>query len=209
MRSNPGLLAILLLAACGDDGGSPIDSGLHIDAAADASPDADPSLAPLVGTWLKGPDSWSGQMVPKAVFRANGTVTIGDTNPDEGTYSVPTAGRLRMVFASDTIESEFVIGNNHLLLSAMLPQGTVTGLVGTWKSTFMTGGVAGTTTQVINNNNTGSYTLMGPSGSQKWTGTWAAEGTGLVFTATTPSAVTYHYRPIGMAGIGLQLLTKQ
>ncbi len=212
MSSRSCSLVLLLVAACGDDGGggAQVDAAPNLDAAADAAPDADPSIAPLVGTWMKGADSWSGQMIPMVTFRANGTVSIGDTaTPDQGTYTVPSAGRLKMVFGASSTDGEFVIGNNHLLISALLPQGTVTGFVGTWRSAFTANGAMGTETVVINSNNSATYTLMGPSGSQTWTGTWAAEGTGLVFNGTTPSAITYHYRPIGMAGIGTQLFTKQ
>jgi len=210
MQPRFSLFALVVLAACGDDGGgTPVDSGTH-DAAADTAPDADPSIAPLVGTWLKGADSWSGQMIPMVTFRANGTVSLGEeAAASEGTYTVPTPGRLKMVFGTDAQELDFVIGNDHLLLSAMVPQGTVTGLVGTWKTTFTTNGTMGSSTMMIAANNTGAYTLSGPTGSQVWNGTWATEGTGLVFTATTPTALTSHLRPIGMAGIGTQLFTKQ
>ena len=205
------LLAVVMLAACGDDGGNaPIDSAPRIDASADATPDADPSLAPLVGTWMKGADSWSGQMIPMVTFRANGTVSLGDTtSPDEGSYTVPAPGRLKMVFQSSTLEGDFVIGNNHLLLSALLPQGTVAGLVGTWTSTGTTNGAASTVSMAINANNSGAYTITGPAGSQTFTGTWATEGTGIAFTATSPAALALHFRPIGTAGIGTQLFTKQ
>lgn len=210
MQLRTGLWLVVMLAACGDDGaGTPVDSG-RPDAPADASYDADPSIAPLVGTWAKAPESWSGQMITLVTFRPDGTVrTAGGNTSEEGTYSVPSPGRLKLVFGTSTRESNFVVANGRILIDAMLPEGTVNGFVGTWKTSFLQNSAMGTVTLVVMANNTAAYTFGGPTGSQTWNGTWATDGTGFVFDATTPSAITIHFRPIGSQGIGSFLFAKQ
>jgi hypothetical protein len=211
MRVIP-VLVLIALSACGDDGGggggNP-DSGPHIDAPADLALDADPSIAPLVGTWNKAPESWTGQMITIVTFRANGTVSLGDaTGADEGTFTVPMPGKLRMVFPGSTLESDYVLVNDRLMITAFLPQGTVTGLVGMWRN-VTTSTTTGTAVMDIRADMTASYILTGPSGTGTWDGTWVAEGTGFEFTATTPTALSLHFRPIGTAAIGTQLFAKQ
>ena len=130
------LLILAVLGACGDGGGTPaIDAPGHADAAIDAALDADPSIASLIGTWNKAPESDPSQMIPMATFRVNGTVRLGDAaTGNEGTFTVPSPGRVRMVFAH-TLETDFVVTTDHLVLTAFLPQGATTGFVGTWMTT--------------------------------------------------------------------------
>lgn len=207
----------LALSACGDDGKSAPADAAHADARAidaapaDAALDADPSIAPLVGTWVMSTDSWSGQQLTMATFRADGTFTLGGngaSNNDSGTFTVPSPNHLRFA-GTQTIETQFVTDGTHLLLSALPAMGTVTGLVGTWSGQSISGGATATVTVAVNANTSASYTLTGPSGTMTLDGTWVAEGTGLALTTTGTTSITFHFRPIGSLAIGTQLFMKQ
>ena len=205
-------LAISPVAGCGDDGGGggPIDAPTGaIDAAIDgALPDADPSLAPLIGTWNRAPEADQSTGFPTITVRADGTTATTPTGPADGTYLVPAPGRVKLLpTGQQPIETDFVIGNNHLILTAFLPQGTVNGLVGTWKNSAISGTTPSTTTMVVRADLTGTLTFTGPSGSIDMVGTWASESTGFAFTTTSPAA-TYHFRPIGTQAIGYLLFVK-
>ncbi|MBL0216364.1 MAG: hypothetical protein IPQ07_21085 [Myxococcales bacterium] len=209
-------ISLSLVAACGDDGGGggTIDAPVGgIDAAIDgALPDADPSLAPLIGTWNRAPEADQSTGFPTITFRADGTTATTPTGPADGTYLVPAPGRLKLLpTGQQPIETDFVIGNPspnpHLILTAFLPQGTVNGLVGTWKNSTISGTTPSTTTMVVRADLTGTLSFTGPSGSTDMVGTWASESTGFAFTTTSPAA-TYHFRPIGTQAIGYLLFVK-
>jgi len=207
------LLAMFALAACGDDAATPVDSGLNKDAAADARPDASPdaSLAPpLFGDWVKDPDAWTDQFVQGATFRTDGTFTLvrlGD--PVSGNYEVPSSGRLRTFHDDPTKFDElgFVIVNDQLLIDAFLPQGQVTGLVGSWTSSRVTFGQTGTVSLTIAADGTASTLTSSGTTSFPDSGTWVAEGTGLVITFANNHGQA-HFRLLGGA-LGRFLFVKQ
>jgi len=204
---------LLVIAACGDDGNTPVDAGITVDARPDAVPDAsaDANLGmPLVGTWVKSPDAYTDQGYQSLTFRADGTVTIVTPNGTQNrAYVVPAPGRLRIIVGADFQETSFVTLNDQALFDAVLPQGQVTGVVGTWTTTlgFDTGLV--TASLAIAADHTFTGMTMSASDGSTFSGTWAAEGTGLLMTYTTPSAHTEHIRALGALGLGPNLLTKQ
>ena len=193
----------------------PIDAPKSLDAALDASPDAppdaDPSLLPLIGTWNRAPEADPNTGFQSITFTIDGkTMATSGGTTDTGTYSVPMMGRVHLDpdGAGQPIDTDFVVGNNHLILTAFLPQGTPNGNVGTWRNQTTTAGGQATTTMVTNANMSASMTLMGPTGTQTYTGTWVAESTGFAINASSPAAVTYHFRPIGTLAIGYLLFVK-
>ena len=191
------LVASANLAACGDD------------AVAQPAFDAaiDPAIAPLLGDWVKGADSYSGQAYTRVVFRADGTVTLTEgASAQDGTYTVLSSGRVRFVFTNNGFETDVVVANDKLLLGAMLSYGSATGFVGTWSSMYVDGGTPISATMVLAANNTGSYTVTAASAPQTSTGTWSVEGPGFVFTTNIQ---IWHMRAIGARAIGEQLFTKQ
>jgi hypothetical protein len=208
MHGRPALvLCGLLLASCGDDGSqgaidAPAGADAAIDGAADAGFDADPSLLPLIGTWNRAPEADPDTGFDSITFHADGTTAIVDNGGTQtGTFSVPATGRVHLDpdGSPPPIETDFVVGGNHLILTAFLPQGTVTGFVGTWKNETTTGTMPMTTTSIdVRADHTATLML----GTATFVGTWADESTGFVFNATTPIAVTYHFRPIGTQAIG-------
>jgi hypothetical protein len=211
----PAAVVLLALSACGDDGGSTpnIDGPLAIDAAVDAKPmpDADPSLAPLVGTWNRAPEQDPDTGFDSITFTADGkTMTAEGANTETGTYSVPAMGRVSLVpdGAGQTIVTDFVVDHNKLILTAFLPVGTPNGNVGTWTNHTTSGTMMSTATVVTNSDMTASYTLTGPSGTQAFTGTWAAESIGFVLSATQPAPLAFQFRPIGTLAIGYLIFAK-
>ena len=210
------MLALVALAACGDDAGTtpPVDSGAQLDAPADARPDPPPDASfatPLVGTWVKAADAYADQRYQSVTFRADGTATIvRASGASTGPYLVPAPGRVRFINGTSFQETDFVMQNDQLLLEALLPQGQITGFVGTWTSTvqFDTGTYMTRLTLGADHSASGLTTSMS-SGPTTVTGTWAAEGTGFVLTWTDPIDHVEHVRPLGTLGIAAQLLTKQ
>jgi hypothetical protein len=207
------LAVLVLLAACGDDGSSggaidaPKSSDAAIDGAADASLDADPSIAPLVGTWNRAPEADQSTGFESITFHADGTTaTVQPGGTQTGTFSVPSPGRVHIDpdGSPPPIDTDFVIGNNHLILTAFLPQGTTTGFVGTWLDQTTNGSTPSTTSIDVRADHTATLMLNATA----FVGTWADESTGFVFNATTPIAVTYHFRPIGTRAIGYLLFVK-
>jgi hypothetical protein len=208
------LVAMIALAACGDDASTtPVDSGASIDAPADARPDASPDAnlgTPLVGTWVKSPDAYADQDYQSVTFRADGTFTIATPDATRaGTYFVPTPGRLRLVTGADFQETSFVTQGDQILLDAVLPQGQVTGVVGTWTTTIAYDSGMIMASLTIAADNTFSGTSTTPSATTTFSGTWVAEGTGLAMTYSEPVDQTEHVRLLGTLGLGPQLLTKQ
>ena len=206
------LLAVLLLAACGDQSGTtpPVDSAPAIDAPADTRPDAS-FATPLIGTWVKSADAYADQTYRSVTFRADGTATIvRASGTGNGPYLVPAPGRVRFIDGTSFLETEFVTQNDQLLIDALLPQGPVTGFVGTWTGTlvFETGTYMTQLTLGADHSASGRTTSMA-SGTTTVTGTWAAEGTGFALTWTVPIVHVEHVRPLGTLGSGPQLLTKQ
>lgn len=211
----PLAFVLLALSACGDDGGSTphLDGPAAIDAAVDTmtTHDADPSLLPLIGTWNRAPEQDPNTGFASITFTIDGkTMTTNNGMVETGTYSVPAMGRVQLDpdGAGQTLVTDFVVDSNKLILTAFLPVGTPSGNVGTWTNHTTSGTMMSTSTVVTNSNMSASYALTGPSGTQTFTGTWAAESTGFVLNATSPAAVTFHFRPIGNLAIGYLIFVK-
>lgn len=176
---------------------------LHPDAPAvqiDAEIDAPPQLAPLIGTWNLAPEANQDIGLKQVVFHANGTTTVNNNGQSQaGTFSVPSPGRIILGDASGNIESSFLIGDGHLLLTAYLPQGTVTDFVGTWAVVTVQNSQMVTTSLEVRADHTATLTFTSTT-TGSLSGTWATEQNGFAFTNTAGG--TSHYRPIGTQAIG-------
>jgi hypothetical protein len=140
-------------------------------------------------------------------FNADGTfVFVDNGGPETGTYTLPGPGRISTTSGGVTVVTDYVVTSNQLLLGALSPQGTVSGLVGVWSST-MTSTQSGTstTTVTLNSDMTATYAVT-TSGTQSIDGTWVAETGGLALTLT--GLGVQHYKSIGTLGIGILHFTK-
>jgi hypothetical protein len=190
---------VILLAACGgDDVGGAADA-LPADAAA-----IDGAVSPLVGQWSYAGDP--ALPIVSYTFDSDGTfVVVDDGGSEAGTYTLAGPGRLSMTSGGETVVTDYVVTSNQLLLGALIPQGSISGLVGVWSSTAIAQSGTSTTTVTLNSDMTGTLAVT-TSSTQSIDGTWVAETGGLALTLT--GLGVQHYKSIGATGIGLLYFTK-
>ncbi len=194
----------LTLAACGGDD----DPMGGADAATDAALDA--PTAGLVGTWMLLPPNSPELDIGTVTFRADGTSTLGDDPPDHGRYTV--AGNRLTVdpdlpgAAHPTIETDFLLSGSQLMLPAFLPQGTPSGMLGTWKTDVVSDGIKSSTAITTNADQTAVVRFSTADSEQEIPGTWATEPTGFVFTGPN---LTLHFKPFAGGAVGYTLFERQ
>jgi hypothetical protein len=200
--------ALLVLAACGNNGrNAGDDDEAPPDAATAPSPHAPPphpSVVPHHRTRNPAPGVAPDLGFAKLTFRADGKVIVEDPGeaPEAGTFSVPSPGRLVLTSGSQTVENDFAIAGDQLAFGALIAEGSTTGFVGTWKSSTLSNGVAGSTMLVIDADHTGTQSVTGPSEHVDIPATWSVSGGDLAVSldyGMTP--FTLHYFAVGTTAI--------
>lgn len=161
----------------------------HVDAALDASPE----IAPLIGTWKIATDPPIDPPFRILTFQIDGKL-LEDTGggAKAAKFSVPAPNRLRITETddSDPVELDILVSGTTLGYGVYLPQGAVTGFVGTWKTSAITPNGPFDQTVIIADDHTGSLQI---NTGTPITGTWATEGTGIVLNTALP----VHLRALG------------
>ncbi len=168
-------IAICSLFACGD---SPSSGG------------SDP--ADLVGTWREIPSSFDGD----TPIDQRSRITLGDDgsyrveepshNSDESGTFVANSDTITLTGTEDGKTSKFVdnyvVTGDRFLLGALFPQGTVDGVVGTWKGNVTLDTDTITLTLDLHADNTAHYDRKGskPADNDVRDGTWKFEGDDVV-----------------------------
>ena len=172
----------------------------------DVSP-ADAPADPMLGAWVRvpvvGPDG-----VERLTFFAGGQwAAEGTFGTDSGTFQLDGDWFTTYGGVDWDVEGKILLAGDQLMVMAYLPQGTPTGIVGTWVAQYATDALV-ESRLVVEAGGTASITTTYRGTPSTVSGTWTEEPRGFVVDAGATDGSPFHFRTMGGAAVGTQLFER-